>query len=175
MKILPVILFILCLLSSACSGIIPKEALIWNEETLRYKQLQTRQFQTNDEGFILQAVAGLLQDLGFNIDESETPLGVIVASKNRDATDAGQIAGAFLIAVLVGVNTPVDSHQTMRASVVTFPSASGGSISVRVTFQRIIWNDRGQVSKTEPMKNPEHYDTFFKKLSKSVFLEAHEI
>ena len=78
------------------------------------------------------------------------------------------------IAVLVGVATPIDSHQKMRASVVTRVK-DDGFIIVRVTFQRVVWNTQGQVSKSEALNDPQHYQEFFLKLSKAIFLEAHEI
>ena len=40
--------------------------------------------------------------MGFNLDESTTTLGVLVASKSRDATSAGQIAGAVFMAFMFG-------------------------------------------------------------------------
>ena len=33
-----------------CAGIIPPEALQWNKETLKHRQLQTRIFDTQKEG-----------------------------------------------------------------------------------------------------------------------------
>jgi hypothetical protein len=73
----------------ACEQGIPKEALQITPETLEQRQLQTRRFDTSDEAELLSASAALLQDLGFNLDESETDLGVIVASKDRDARPSG--------------------------------------------------------------------------------------
>jgi hypothetical protein len=174
-KTLGVMTLIAFIFSMGCAPKIPPEALVWSQETLKERQLQTRRFDTNDEELILQAVAGLLQDLGFNIDESETKLGIIVASKDRDATDGGQVALAVVVAILGGGAMPIDSNQKLRASVVTFPTSEGKAINVRVTFQRVVWNTQGQVSKSEALKDPESYKEFFTKLSKSVFLEAHEI
>ena len=168
--------FIFCLaLMVGCAAKIPPEALQWTSETLQQRQLQTRRFDTTDEILILQSVAGLLQDLGFNIDESETKLGIIVASKDRDATDAGQVTLAVIVALLGGGAMPVDKNQKLRASVVTSPTSTGKEMNVRVTFQRIVWNTQGQVTKTESLDDPKFYQEFFEKLSKSIFLEAHEI
>jgi len=99
------------LLLVGCQETIPKEALQLTQESLEQRQLQTRRFDTSDEDSLLSASVGVLQDLGFNLDESETRLGVIVASKDRDATEAGQVAGAIFIAILFGVSVPTDEVQ----------------------------------------------------------------
>lgn len=104
---------------------------------------------------------------------------MLVGSKDRDATEAGQVVGAVLIALLFGVATPIDDTQKMRCSVVTKPvladSGDHYATTVRVTFQRIVWDNKGKISKVEKLDEPEIYVEFFDKLSKSVFLEAHEI
>lgn len=161
---------------TGCQQTIPKEALQLSLTSMEDRQLQTRRFETKDEAALLAASAGVLQDLGFSLDESETKVGLVVGSKNRDATEAGQIAGAVFMAVMFGVAMPVDKEQKIRVSLVTKPVSEGGDQhSVRVTFQRIVWNTQGQVSKTEMLKDAELYQQFFSKLSKSVFLEAHHI
>ena len=164
------------LVVAGCQQKIPKEALQLTQENLAQRQAQTRRFDTSDEAMLLSASAAVLQDLGFNLDESETELGLVVASKDRDAVEAGQVIAAVFIAVLIGATIPIDTRQKIRASLVTKPfGETGDQMSVRITFQRIVWNDRGQVSKTEALTEPEIYQEFFSKLSKSVFLEAHEI
>ena len=176
-RLLPAaILAVGIVLVAGCEQTIPKDALQLSPESLAQRQAQTRRFDTTDEALLLSASAAVLQDLGFNLDESETELGLIVASKDRDATEAGQIIGAVLIAVLTGVSVPVDQRQKIRASLITRPfGESGDKTAVRVTFQRVVWDTSGNVSKSEAMTDPEIYQKFFSKLSKSVFLEAHEI
>ena len=161
------------LLVSGCENHIPKEALELKQENLQLRQLQTRSFETKEEKKILSSGASVLQDLGFSIDESESPLGVIVGSKDRDAVEAGQVAGAVMMAVLFGVSMPIDQNQKIRASLVTRPTDK--KTNLRVTFQRVVWNTQGQVSRTESIEDPKIYQEFFEKLSKAVFLEAHEI
>ncbi len=118
----------------------------------------------------------MLQDLGFGLDESETKLGVIVGSKQRSAYEAGQIAGAIVMGALFGVRTSVDKEQKIRASLVTRPSGKRGKrITVRITFQCMVWNTDGQVSKVEPIDEPKIYQEFLTRLSKSIFLQAHKI
>ncbi len=163
----------LFLAGCATSGI-PKDALKAEYVTTEQRSLQTRSFDTLDEQHMLQASAAVLQDLGFTIDESETDLGLIVGSKERDATETGQVAGAIVMAVLFGAESQIDKTQKIRVSVVTKKSTSDESkMSVRVTFQRMIWNNRGVLWKLETIADPAIYQEFYSKLSKSVFLEAH--
>jgi hypothetical protein len=168
----------LCLFSSilvtGCAQTIPKDALQLSAESFELRQLQTRSFDTADEKELLTAGAGVLQDLGFNIDESETSLGVIVGSKNRDATEAGQVAAAILVAALGGGAMPIDKDQKIRASLITRPSGKGKT-NLRVTLQRVVWNTQGQISKIQSIEELGIYQEFFNKLSKAVFLEANEI
>lgn len=162
------------LLLSACAQTVPKDALTFTPESLKNRQLQTKKFDTGREKKLLVASAQVLQDMGFTIEESEMKLGTIVGSKDADATNAGQIAGAILIAALGGGNVPIDDKQKIRVSVVTKP-VSTKTTNLRVTFQRIVWNNYGQVSKLEFVNDAEIYKDFFDKLSKSVFLTANEI
>ena len=161
------------LLVLGCSGGIPKRALQLSPQSLETRQLQTRRFDTTDERKLIIAAVGLAQDLGYSIDETELVLGGVVCSKDRDATDGGQVAGAVFVALLTGVATPVDKNQKIRVSLVTRPNEA--STNLRVTFQRIVWNTQGQVSRLQFINDPKIYQEFFEKLSKAVFLEGHAI
>ena len=55
------------------------------------------------------------------------------------------------------------------------PSLSEKSTVVRIKFQRVVWNQTGQVSRFETVKNPELYQGFFERLSKAIFLEEQKI
>lgn len=174
----------------ACQPAIPQDALLLSPTALADRQLQTRVFETNDRVAMLKASAQVLQDLGFSIDEHEVKLGILVGSKQRDASSAGQIAGAVFLAILTGANTPVDDKQLIRVSMVIRPLEKFSMDSneengkkedevleseVRITFQRIVINTAKQVTVAEQVKDVEVYADFFEQLSKSVFLEAHKI
>jgi hypothetical protein len=175
MRRLPALFLISILFITGCQTI-PKDALTLSPEALAQRQIQTRKYETKDEAKILAACAGLLQDIGFHIDESETKLGLISSSKMRSAVSAGQQVLAVLVALLGGGVTPTDKEQKMRAAVVTRPVGEHGEyIAVRVTFQRIVWNTKDQVTKSESLTDPHIYQEFFDKLSKSIFLEAQEL
>jgi len=169
----------LLLLFSGCAATIPKEALQLSPESLKLRQLQTKRFDT-DEKRLLASSAALLQDLGFNIDETSTELGLITCSKLRDATTPSQIMGAIALAFL-GVQTPIDKEQLIRASVVTHPiqiddtDKSMNRTAVRVTFQRIVTSTQGQVTRREGIVEELIYKEFFNKLSQSLFLEAQDL
>jgi hypothetical protein len=169
----------LAMLNAACDSI-PKDALVMSPETIEHRQLQTRRFDGTNEKNILAASAGVLQDLGFNLDESEVELGVIVASKDRSAVSAGQVAGA-VVAALFGVASAIDKTQKIRVSLVARPTDNNVKASeskdfyVRITFQRMIWNTQGQITKIEAVDDAEIYQEFFDKLSKSLFLTANQI
>ena len=175
------IVFSLCIGLTSCAST-PKGFLKPSEDSLKKRQLQMRQYDTKDEEKVISAVAGVLQDLGFTLDSSETEVGLITSSTRADATDAGQMTLAVVADVLCALggtysnNTAMcDKEQKVKASVIVKLSLDGSKTVVRVTFQRIVWNMQNQVSRIETINDPEIYEKFYSALSKSIFLEAQEI
>jgi hypothetical protein len=186
---------LLCLLAGCASRTKPEEFFQLTPESHAHKAAQTRQFETSDETELLSASAAVLQDLGFQISESERELGFLRAAKERSARQYGQEIWRFLIALfstvgfITGSNTliliPVDLHQQINAALVTRPLDENGSRhEVRVLFYRLVWKSEGQSGdqtippgeqKMEMIRAPEIYQQFFARLSKAVFLEAHKI
>jgi hypothetical protein len=163
----------------ACQNNIFKEALTLTSESLKDRQLQTRIFEGIDEKKLLTASAAVLQDLGFTIDETEVKCGLIVCSRDRDVTVTAEVILSVtleILSILVGQPTsvPYDETQKVLASLVT-TSADNQKTAVRITFHHIVWNSDGYISKNEQINDPQIYQEFFSRLSKSVFLVAHEI
>ena len=161
-------------ISAGCAPI-PNDILQLSPDVLQERQLETRWFETQEEAKLLSASAALLQDLGFTIDKSVTSLGVIVASKERSAVEADQVVAAVVFSIIFRTSIPYDERQKMRVSVVTRKLEDGKSTTIRVSFQRIVWNTSKQISKLERLNEPGIYEEFFSKLSKAVFLEAHQL
>ena len=190
----------LCFLLLAGCATVSDNSMQLSADSLQLRQLQTRRIEGIDERALLAASVGVLQDLGFNIDESETRLGVIVASKNRSAVDVGDAVGDMVVDSLVkaaldamfsalfGDNFDEDDDededdivydvtQKIHASIVTRPALDSfgqprkDAQVLRITLQRLVWDSEGKISHAESIEDPKVYQKFFDRLSKSIFLE----
>ena len=142
-----------------------------DEDYLARRQMETMRFETADEKAILTASAQVLQDLGFTLEESETKLGLITASKNREV---GSTAGKVFLILLQGQNAVYDTEQKIYVTLVSTKSKESRGYNVRVRFARIVWNNKGG-TRIEIIREPEIYRDFFDKLGASLFLTAHSI
>jgi hypothetical protein len=168
-------LFLCLFIGFGCTSI-PKDAFKLSPTSLEERELQSRKFSTLDNNVLLAAGAGVLQDMGYTIDESNVDLGVLTASKRADARRGGQIAAAVALALLTGTVTPTDDEQEIRICLVIQDSLEDRKSSVaRITIQREVWNTQGKLSRVESINAPELYQAFFAKLSKATFLEANQI
>lgn len=171
-----VLIMMVVVVITGCSHNPPKDAFKLTPTSLEDKEMQTRSFDTLNQANLLSASGSVLQDLGYTLEESDTTIGVLSASKDIDATDAGQVVGAVILAIFTGSMTPVDDHQKIRVCLVINESLTNENASLaRITIQRIVWNTEGRISKVQVIKDPELYNAFFNKLSKAVFLEENNI
>lgn len=159
---------------------VPPNTFVVTPELLQQRQLETRRYDGIKEADLIIASANVLQDLGFNLENSESKLGVLTASKQRDASNGGEIAAAIFIALLGGGATPISKDQTIRVALVVRPvnDSNGKSMVeshfVRVTFQRLVRRTDNSVF-GQTLRETELYQDFYERVSKSVFLEAHKI
>jgi hypothetical protein len=179
------------LLLSGCIQMATPESLFeLTPDSAKHKALQTRLFETSNEKELLSASAAVLQDLGFQIEESDVDAGVLRAAKERSARSVGQeiLQGFIFLIGLFGQQTiiiPVDLHQQIGATLVTRRAEHDASrFTVRILFHRKVWKGDGQSGNSYIMPGEQHmdiiydeniYQQFFAKLSKGLFLEAHQI
>lgn len=145
-----------------------------DEEYLARRQLETRRYETQDEEALLIASAQVLQDLGFTLNESETKLGLLTASKDREAGSTAGKVGIILLAAFAGTQAVYDTNQKIYVTLVSTKSHHNKGYNIRVEFARIIWNNMNQ-ARIEKIQDEEIYKDFFDKLSQSVFLTTHNI
>ena len=97
-RLLPPLTIVVLIMTGCGGGRLPAHVLKLKPESLQNRALQIRKYEGISEADLFSASTGVIQDLGFIIDESETNLGLIVGSKDRDADpDAAQRAGQVLI------------------------------------------------------------------------------
>ena len=185
MKTVPLMLLAV-LLTSCATTPKPESFFQLTPASAKYRALQSRIIETSNDKELLSASAAVLQDLGFQIEESVVDAGMLRAVKERSAREYSQEIGrgfVFLLGLLARtvLIIPVDLHQQIAATLVMHPIENSTTrFNVRIAFYRIIWQSDGSstppgLQSMEMIYGSEIYQQFFAKLSKSVFLEIHQI
>ena len=166
-----------------CASRIPEDALRLEESALEVRSIQTRTLAAPSETEILAATIAVLQDMEFNVDRIEKPLGVITASKVTDADSAGEKVGLFLLDALCVVSMTggcdnmrtASDDQHITLTMVVLPSLERvGEYTVRVTVQRVVYDKEDRIKVLERIDNAETYQEIFDNLMKSLFIEVRE-
>ena len=162
-------------LAGCASG--PKGPVRLEATDLELRSAQTRQLVAPSETAILSATLAVLQDMEFNVDRIEKPLGLISASKTSDADDRGEKVELFFYDLLCGgdcnMMAMAKDRQTTMLTMVVLPSLQRSSeYSVRVTLQRMILMKNGGVHSLERIEAPEVYQQVFDNLQRALALEV---
>jgi hypothetical protein len=167
----------------ACATTIPEDALRLPESTLEIRSIQTRTLEAPSEIDILAATIAVLQDMEFNVDRIEKPLGVITASKVTDADSTAEKTGLLfldLLCVASGSNncdasTTAKDDQRITLTMVVLPSLErSGEFTARVTLQRVIFDKMDRIKVLERVSEPEIYQQIFDNLRKSLYIQVSE-
>ncbi len=170
-------------LLSGCAATIPEDALRLPESTLEIRSIQTRTFESPSESVILAATIALLQDMEYNIERIEKPLGVITASKVSDADSVGEKTGLFFLDLIcmAGGNSNCDAmssakdEQHITLTMVVLPSlARRGDYVTRITIQRVIFDKERRIKVLERIDDAEIYQQIFENLSKAIYIQVGE-
>ncbi len=164
-----------------CATTIPETALRLPESTLDLRSMQTRALEAESENDILVATIAVLQDMEFNIERIEKPLGVITASKVTDADSAGEKTGLFFLDMLCAIGggsgcdamSTAQDDQHITLTMVVLPSLSNSNeYKVRITIQRVIYDKMDRIKVLERIDDPETYRQIFENLRKSLFIQV---
>ncbi len=173
------------LLSGCASTDIPEDALRLPESTLDVRSIQTRTFAAPSEITILAATIALLQDMEYNIDRIEKPLGVITASKVSDADSEAEKTRLFMLDLLCvigsmgssscGALSTAQDEQHITLTMVVLPSlARSDEYVTRITVQRVIFDKEDRIKVLERIDDPVIYQQIFDNLSKALFIQVNE-
>lgn len=148
--------------------------------TLNLRAMQIRRFATLDEHRLLASATQTFQDLGYTVTESSLESGVLVGSKQRDAEEGGQIAGQVLLSLMFAAMGTVvvptwDKSQRIVVTLTTSPVENSNQSDVRVSFDRRLTNNHGDLWRSEVILDPKVYQEFFEKFSQSAFLEGQKL
>lgn len=176
------LMFVALLGGCAGADTIPEEALRLEESTLEIRSIQTRTIAAPSEIDILTATIALLQDMDFNVDRIEKPLGVITASKVTDADSDSEKAGLFFLDLLCAIgstdcnySSTAQDEQKITLTMVVLPSlARTGEFSVRITLQRAIFDKEERIKILEEIADAETYQQIFDNLRQSLFIQVSE-
>ncbi len=172
---------LLAMLVGGCAASIPEAALRLPESTLEVRSIQTRTLAAPSENDILAATIAVLQDMEFNVERIEKPLGVITASKVTDADSADEKVGLFFLDLLCVIGSGADcsamstaqDDQHITLTLVVLPSlARSGEYSARVTLQRVIYDKMERIKLLERIDSAEIYQQIFDNLRKSLAIQV---
>ncbi len=165
----------LCVWLSACASY--SKLYVPDANYLERRNIETRIFDTQNTKELLVASAQLLQDMGYTITESDSDIGVITATKMREAgSTVGKVA-LEILSILDKHSTQEPVYEDKQKFFVTVVNSQtkDRKVRTRVTFARITYDNFGSVMRIEKLKDTKLYAEFFDKLSQSVFLTANNI
>ncbi len=166
---------------AGCATSVPQAALRLPESTLEVRSIQTRVIEAPTETDILTATIAVLQDMEFNVDRIERPLGVITASKVSDADSASEQTGLFVLDLLCSVGggggcdnmSTAQDEQHIILTMVVLPSlARSNEFTVRVTLQRVIYDKMDRILVMEQIDDEQIYLDIFDNLRRSLFIQV---
>jgi hypothetical protein len=173
-----------CGLLSGCAvpGKVSEDALRLPESSLEIRSLQSRTFKAPSEKKILTASVAVLQDMEYNIDRIERPLGIITASKLADADSKTEKTGLIMVDIMCAMfggdcyamSTASDKQLIMLTLVVQPRLSNRDEYVARVTLQRVVRDKMERIKIRETIEEPEQYQQIFARLSKSIFLQVNQ-
>ncbi|MCL4721616.1 MAG: hypothetical protein KJ041_06595 [Gammaproteobacteria bacterium] len=153
----------MALTGCATTPAIPESALRLPETTVEIRNIQSRSYDVPSEATILAASVAVLQDMEYNLDRIERPLGVLSASKVSDADSSSEKAQLFLLDLLCAAGgtqcnamANASDKQKIAVTLVVLPSLAK------------------QVTRSEAVVDAETYQRIFDKLSQSIFLQVNQ-
>lgn len=141
-----------------------------SKSQLEVRQMQTREYDTNETRLVLKAMLNVLQDDGFIINQASPDLGFFNATKTINSEDKlARVWGTFWWG----------PHATWKENSIIDCTANvsqfGKKTRVRVNFQVKVMNNRGGCEEAHEVDDMNYYQEFFSKVDKGIFIEKENI
>jgi len=165
-----------CLLLLACTVLAAGCAPVIkpSKSALEVRALQTYTFDTADTKLVMKAMLNALQDQGYVVRNAVTELGLITASKEVDLAP-GRYSEGFSGGA--GFHWPAEPTFA-KLEINDFTgnvTELGQQTRIRISFQRKVLDNRGQIIDVQVIDDPVFYRDFFARIDKSVYLQKERL
>ncbi|MCH9634522.1 MAG: hypothetical protein S4CHLAM7_12750 [Chlamydiae bacterium] len=153
------------LVLSGCSHFTPEP----KRTQLEIRQMQTHVYDIKSFKLVMKAMLNVLQDEGFVVKNIQLNVGFLTATKEVDIESPGVRfwGGAFA--------TPDRWIKMSVIDVTANVSEFGSRTKVRVNFQMKKIDNYGAVVGVYQIQDPQFYQDFFAKVSKSIFIQEEKL
>ncbi len=138
---------------------------------LEIRQMQTHVFDVSDFHLVMKAMLNVLQDEGYVVKNIQTDIGFLTAQKEVDVEAKGL---RFWFSTYGTADHP-RWDKTSVIDVTANVTEMDHRTKVRVNFQVKRLDNYGSVVSVFPIKDPNYYQDFFAKVSKSIFIQEEKI
>lgn len=137
---------------------------------LEIREFQSRSYETKDVKTVMKSLLNVLQDDGYIVKNANVELGLITATKEIDVEDTGT---AVMLSLLAGHEARWSKNSIIECSANV--SDHGTQTRVRINFQLKTMNNKGEVMGVEQISDSTHYQEFFSKVDKGIFIQKEKL
>lgn len=138
---------------------------------LQVRQVQTRNYETRDRNGVMKAVLNVLQDDGFFVQNANTELGLITASKTFRVSSLKEED----LKRIYGLENPHNDPDFASIEATVNVNRFGDQMRVRVNFLIKLFHDMNKIETVGEITAGTYYQEFFTKVDKGIFIEREKI
>lgn len=148
---------------------------------LQLRELQTRDFEAEDEQQVTRAALQALQDEGFMIGSADARLGVITAVRELTEQRRGSrfstgrlVASVFTYGAALLI-PPSEKTFVVRLEATISVAPHGSRYRVRASLVYRRTDDKGMLVESRPVEDPLLYQSLFETVGKALFLARERV
>ena len=181
-SLVTVAVFAVAVIATSCTIVNQNQQPTPKTQT-QVREIQTREYDTNDVNLVMKAVLNTLQDEGFVIKNAVTEVGLITAVKelqlNGNTGSKTEFWSEMFENLFRGSKSGKSSGSTQETRYNKFRIVEvsvnvteyGSRCKVRANFQAKVLDNQGDPSEVYTVDDPKFYQDFFSKVDKGIFLQ----